>query len=461
MRANLFSVLLPLLFLCCGLLLSSCSGESCKKTNGGIETCDGIDNDCDGRVDEDPESLCSLPHASSVCEEGFCRILACEDGFSDADGRLITGCEIPTMCIADEPLQRRDAAPWNTCPAPGELAQALTVTAMEREDQYFGAEDRRTVDATALLPEESCWQQIFMEIQLECPASGRCDAWDRTASVALVTDAQDPDGGLMELARYITPYGVGMCTLVDVTAFASLLRGEVRLRSFVDTWVGPGNPYGDGWRVSVRFHFIAGTPVLGVPRVINLLARRNVELGNPENPIPAQLPPFYLETAAGDPENGAPRPPRLVRLRLLATGHGQGNALNCGEFCRIAPTASVNGSTHVMDNWRYDCAANPVNGQQGTWTYSRQGWCPGALVTALDTDITADLTTGSATEILLDFPLSSSETYVNSCRPGAGIEQDGVEICENCTYGSNACAYDGGAHTAPLELVSAQVFLYD
>ncbi len=462
MRTGIFGVFGMLIVSVFWMLpvFTACDGGTCRRTNGGVETCDGVDNDCDGRVDEDPETLCALAHASAACEAGACRITVCEDGFVDADGRVATGCELSAMCVPDEPLDRRPAAPWNPCPAPEALSEAHTVTALDRVDQYFGAEDRRTVDATALLPEVSCWQQIFMEIRLECPASGRCDAWDRTASVALLADPGDPEGGMVELARYITPYGMGMCTLVDVTDFASLLRGTVMLRSFVDTWVGPGSPYGDGWRVSVRFHFIAGTPVLGVPRVINVFSRRAVELGNPDNPVDVQLPPFFLDAVSGDPENGAPLPPRLVKVRLLATGHGQGNALNCGEFCRIAPTVAVNGSRHALNNWRYDCATNPVSDQQGTWTYGRQGWCPGALVTVLDVDVTGDLQSGTANEIAWDFPLSSGEPYVNSCRPGAGVEQDGVEICEECTYGSNRCAYDGGAHTSPMELVSAQVFLY-
>lgn len=437
--------------MCCLVALWSCDDSSCKKTEGGVEVCDGIDNDCNGTVDDAPETLCNLDNASSICTQGICEIVACEEGFEDFDNRESTGCEILTMCVPEGPVNRSDAAPWYTCPDASVLAGATVVAVMDQVDQYFGAEDRRTVDATALFPDVSCWQQIFMEVKLECPASGGCDAWDRTASIALVEDPQDPDSPVLELLRYITPYGVGMCTLMDVTEFASRLQGQAVLRSFVDTWVGPGSPYGAGWRVTVKFHFIAGTPVLPVPEIVSAVPRTWITVGDGTNQVPLQL---------GETELEFTEPPRLVKVRVLATGHGQGNSGNCAEFCKLHPVVRVDGTEHAMDNWRYDCGSNPVNNQAGTWTYGRQGWCPGAVVVPMTAEITEDLGSSAPTTIAWDMLLANSTVYENTCQPGAGDVVGEEEICSDCTYGDDLCAYNGGSHTTPVELFTGQIFIY-
>jgi hypothetical protein len=92
---------------------------ACALTNGGVEACDDVDNDCDGEKDEgfdlttDTDNcgscghVCSLPNTTTVscsAAQGFptCIVDACEEGFANLDGVDANGCEygcpvFPTM----------------------------------------------------------------------------------------------------------------------------------------------------------------------------------------------------------------------------------------------------------------------------------------------------------------------------------------------------------------------------
>ena len=68
------------------------------------ETCNNIDDDCDGTVDNgfdkqsDPRycgncTPCKLPHAIAACVTGTCQIAVCEQGYVDANKNPADGCE--------------------------------------------------------------------------------------------------------------------------------------------------------------------------------------------------------------------------------------------------------------------------------------------------------------------------------------------------------------------------------
>jgi Sulfatase-modifying factor enzyme 1/Putative metal-binding motif len=83
------------------------NGCECVKTNSGVEVCDGVDNDCNGTVDEGFNFMtdnancggcnkpCSIPFATAACEQGVCKMKACLPDFYDRDP-TIPGCE--TSC---------------------------------------------------------------------------------------------------------------------------------------------------------------------------------------------------------------------------------------------------------------------------------------------------------------------------------------------------------------------------
>ncbi|MCB9682098.1 MAG: hypothetical protein H6733_11590 [Alphaproteobacteria bacterium] len=291
---------------------------------------------------------------------------------------------------------------------------------------FNGDDNTRTVELDATLPDAAQWSKIVLEYTLDCP-SGGCDPWDRWGNVEVLVGEGD-DAVAVEIARVMTPYGVGGTWKNDVTELAPLLAGPTTFRSSIDTWVGGGQ----GWNVSLTLHYTGGTPDR-VPLAVVPVLNQWVDYGDPAHPPEEQAPPVAVT-----PPEGA----TTMALRAMVSGHGQGSLDNCAEFCITKHTLTVGDAEDRWRVWRDDCGDNRVSNQAGNWRPSRAGWCPGDKVTPHTFEV--PVTEGTAVDVGW-----SPEAYVNTCR-GDG----------ECTGCLGVCDYDGGGHTPPRWSVGTVAVFY-
>lgn len=302
-----------------------------------------------------------------------------------------------------------------------------TVVAFDAVHQSFGSlGNNRTIIDTITLPiSNSGYSEIFMNVNLECPAGG-CDPWDRKAKISIKSLNE-----WYEIGRYVTPYGVECGWSFDVTDYHSLLKGELELMSYIDTWVQPG------WLVTITFDFISGVPENQYTMVRNIWNNDYVVYGDTTNPVNIPSSTQYLPFDVTD-----------AYLRLTTTGHGQGNTDNAAEFSLKIHDIYLNGELAFFHNfWRDDCGSNQCSPQNGTWQYNRAGFCPGDKVSPQDFNLLDYTLVGDT--VKLDYIL---EDYFNQCSPNNPSCTNGV----TCSL----CDYNNSGHTEPYYFIGSHIIVH-
>ena len=72
-----------------------CDDDDAAINPAGTEGCDGVDEDCDGEVDDGADGSCAIPHSTAMCVAGECAIASCSPGWADCDLGSANGCELP------------------------------------------------------------------------------------------------------------------------------------------------------------------------------------------------------------------------------------------------------------------------------------------------------------------------------------------------------------------------------
>lgn len=311
------------------------------------------------------------------------------------------------------------------------------ISVFNREPIYHA---HRVAVGRSLFPDLSrTYRQVFMTYTLECPRGG-CDPWDRNG-VVWVADHDTSTAPLddykywffkarkIAVGRFITAYGKGASWKIDVTDYRPYLADSATIITYVSTAIGKGQ----GYLLTLSFEFIAGSPDFEPIECQNLWVGSH-EYGNPDSSIENFLKPIQLT-----PDRDAD----FTKVRVVASGHGQGNTDNAGEFARKWHELVVDGKTkfgHYL--WRDDCG-KLAGLQYGTWDESRAGFCPGQVIEPWDNDLTPYVVPGAS--FTLDYNV---EPYENKCRPGV----------VPCPCGN--CNYDGLGHTKPLYEIESQVIYY-
>ena len=222
---------------------------------------------------------------------------------------------------------------------------------------------------------------IKMYIRLECP-SGGCDPWDRYANI-LVKNSNTNQW--YEMARHITPYGVGNSQLtrgleVDVTDFKSVLSGNVELKIYAETWVA------SGWVISLEFDYLAGNPDYKYYQITPVIQfNRNslsgVPYGGENGNTQLDKEKFDLTKTISVGSNI-----KSAHFRTIISGWGHATPADsdgraCAEWCFRTHKIKINNVdkfSHYMGP--SGCGNNPISNQGGNWAPDRAGWCPGMVV---------------------------------------------------------------------------------
>ena len=289
-----------------------------------------------------------------------------------------------------------------------------------------------------------CYNTVNGYLQMNCAPPSGCDNYDRVANVKI----KNMRGEWIELFRYITPFGKACNDNIDLSDYLDELQGLVEMQFQVVCWNN------SGYLPVLTFNFTHGTPEYKYINV-NEIWQETFDFGDYSNlqPVPQVELQFNNQV-------------QKAELKMTTTGHNWSsntspnysvNSQNAAEFYEGTHYININGNQEFSQHlWPKSgsCYPNPAgcNGQYGTYTYPRAGWCPGSIAMVWNWDLTRF--TGSP--FTLDYIFDPN--YIDYCHPNYPDCVDGQNGCPNCdapdnpilnvagkiiTYSNSPQVYDG------------------
>jgi len=222
----------------------------------------------------------------------------------------------------------------------------------------------------------------------------------------------------VEIARYITPYGIGFdlgpngfAWIYDVTDYQDYLKDVVDLAA-----------HNTQELLDLSFAFIEGVPPRDVHKREPIWSdfRSYGFTAMAEDNVLQEKKVYLADTSQG------------FKIKTRMSGHGHAGNSNCCEWVSNDHSIKVDGVTRF--EWdifeEEDCGTNPLIGQGGTWPYAREGWCPGDKVKEYEFELTPYVTPGDS--VALDYVINDVPIF----DPGQGS-------------GNYRAAYDLISYSAP------------
>ena len=290
----------------------------------------------------------------------------------------------------------------------------VSVTALDGDLIITSSQQTKTKDY--VFPTHvDAFNKIMLQYDHNC--AGVCDPYDRVGYCRV----KNYRGEWVELYRYVTPFGVECEDQLDVTDYTTVLQGLVEFELYFQTWDG------QGYNPTTTFDMTKGKPEYKYVD-LNEIWYGIYEFGDYANQQP--VPVIHYKFTEGIEK---------ANLKVITTGHnwnsGNNGAFNTGnaaEFYEATHNIIINDTkAYEQHLWR-TCNPNPAGcqPQNGTWTYSRSGWCPGSL--AMVWDFSLDKYLGKEAKLFYEF----DPTYIDECHPNHPNCVTGV-TCENCLAADN------------------------
>ncbi len=275
--------------------------------------------------------------------------------------------------------------PLNVTEHPEDRAKEPTVIFEEIElDNYF---DIINSDLGVLGGNETVYDNLGNVIS-QTPFVG-----STTLTNSVITYYQTPYEifNNVEIARYITPYGIqfdlgpnGFYWIYDVTDYQAYLKNTVDLAA-----------HNTQELIDLKFAFIEGIP----PRDVHK-----------REPIWADFRSYQFSNLANDTDMPAINvalsdTSEMFKIKTRFSGHGQVGNQACCEWVPNDHQFKVDGVSRFNWNIWEECGDNPNISQGGTWPYAREGWCPGDVVKEYEFELTPFVTPGTTTS--LDYAINT------------------------------------------------------